>query len=85
MEAPIGLEAVQVFATSGPPQKMLPPTRFDPRRKLHLIGTDPVDAIKRARGLVLVNVPDPRKEPAGKVKPAPLAVGEAVLQFSTLP
>jgi hypothetical protein len=64
---------------------MLPPTRFDARRKLYLIGTEPVDAIKRARGLVLVNVPDPRKEPGGKVKPARLAVGEAVLQFSTLP
>jgi hypothetical protein len=85
LEAPIGLEAVQVFATSAPPQKMLPPTRFDARRKLYLIGTEPVDAIKRARGLVLVNVPDPRKEPGGKVKPARLAVGEAVLQFSTLP
>lgn len=85
VEAPLGLEAVQVFATSTPPQKMLPATRFDPGRKLHLIGTDPVDAIKRARGLVLVNVPDPRKEPGGKNKPTPLAVGEAVLQFSTLP
>ncbi len=85
VEAPLGLEAVQVFATSGPPGKMLPATRFDPRRNLHLIGTDPVDAIKRARGLVLVNIPDARKEPAGKTKPAPFAVGEAVLQFSTLP
>lgn len=85
LEAPIGLEAVQVFAASGPPQKMLPPTQFDPRRKLYLIGTDPVDAIKRARGLVLVNLAGPPKEPGSKVKPAPLAVGEAVLQFSTLP
>jgi hypothetical protein len=82
---PIGLEAVQVFATSGPPQKRLPETRFDPARKLHLIGTDPIDAIKRARGLVLVHLPDPRNEPSAKVKPASLAVGEAVLQFSTLP
>jgi|RhiMethySRZTD1v2_1073278.scaffolds.fasta_scaffold12939_4 hypothetical protein len=85
VEAPVGLEAVQVFATSEPPQKMLPPTRFDPGRKLYLIGTDPVDAIKRARGLVLVNVPDARNEPGGKAKPAALTAGEAVLQFSTLP
>jgi hypothetical protein len=85
LDAPIGLEAVQVFATSGPPQKMLPPTRFDPKRKLYLIGTDPVDAIKRARGLVLVNLPAPGNEPNGKAKPAPFVVGEAVLQFSTLP
>ena len=85
VEAPTGLEAVQVFATSEPPQKMLPPARFDPKRKLHLIGTDPVDAIERARGLVLVNLPAPRYEPSGKVEPTPLAVGEAVLQFSTLP
>lgn len=83
VEAPIGLEAVQVFATSGPPHKGLPATRFDPRRNLHLIGTDPTDAVKRTRGLVLVNLP--RNEPGGKAKPAPFAVGEAVLQFSTLP
>jgi hypothetical protein len=85
VETPIGLEAVQVFATSGPPQKRLPETRFDPGRNLHLIGTDPIDAIKRARGLVLVNLPEPRNEPNAKAKPVPLAVGEAVLQFSTLP
>ena len=85
LDAPIGLEAVQVFATSGPPQKMLPPTRFDPKRKLYLIGTDPVDAIKRTRGLVLVNLPASGNEPSGKAKPAPFVVGEAVLQFSTLP
>jgi hypothetical protein len=85
VEAPLGLEAVQVFATSAPPQKMVPATRFDPRRNLHLVGTDPVDAIRRTRGLVLLNIPDPRKEPGGKTNPAPLAVGEAVLQFSTLP
>jgi hypothetical protein len=85
VEAPIGLEAVQVFATSGPPQKRLPETRFDPGRNLHLIGSDPIDAIKRARGLVLVHLPDPRNGPSAKAKLAPLAVGEAVLQFSTLP
>ena len=80
VEAPLGLEAVQVFATSQPPRKMLPAARFDPRRNLHLIGTDPIDAVGRARGLVLVNIPAPGKEPG-----APLAIGEAVLQFSTLP
>jgi hypothetical protein len=85
VEAPAGLEAVQVFATSAPPQRMLPATRFDPVRNLHVIGADPVAAIKRTRGLVLVNVPDSHQEPGGKAKPVPLAVGEAVLQFSTLP
>jgi hypothetical protein len=85
VEAPAGLEAVQVFATSGPPQRMLPATRLDPVRNLHVIGADPVAAIKRTRGLVLVNVPDSQQEPGGKAKPASLAVGEAVLQFSTLP
>ena len=38
-----------------------------------------------SRGLVLVSMPAPRKEAGGTIKPAPLAVGEAVLQFSTLP
>lgn len=85
VEAPLGLEALQVFATSQPPDKMLPAARFDSRRNLHLIGTDPIDAVKRARGLVLVNIPAPGKEPAGKIAAAPFAVGEAVLQFSTLP
>lgn len=85
VEAPAGLEAVQVFATSGPPQRMLPATRLDPVRNLHVIGADPVAAIKRTRGLVLVNVPDSHQGPGGKAKPASLAVGEAVLQFSTLP
>jgi hypothetical protein len=64
---------------------MLPATRLDPVRNLHVIGADPVAAIKRTRGLVLVNVPDSHQGPGGKAKPASLAVGEAVLQFSTLP
>jgi hypothetical protein len=63
---------------------MLPPTRFDPSRNLHLIGTDPIDAVKRTRGLVLVDLGDSRKDPSTKAKPARIAVGEAVLQFSTL-
>ena len=84
VEAPVGLEAVQVFATSGPPQRILPAARFDRARNLHLIGTDPVDSVKRTRGLVLVDVPDPRKDSGGKAEPARFAVGEAVLQFSTL-
>jgi hypothetical protein len=84
VEAPVGLEAVQVFATSGPPEQMLPATRFDPIRNLHVIGTDPVDTVKRTRGLVLVDVPDSSKGPGGNAKPARFAIGEAVLQFSTL-
>jgi hypothetical protein len=84
VEAPVGLEAVQVFATSGPPERMLPATRFDPNRNLHVIGTDPVDAVKRTRGLVLVNIPDSRKDPGTKAEPKRFAIGEAVLQFSTL-
>jgi hypothetical protein len=85
VEAPVGLEAVQVFAISGPPEGMLPATRFDPARKLYLVGTDPADTINRTRGLVLVSIPDPSKTSVGKTKAPPLAVGEAVLQFSTLP
>lgn len=84
VEAPVGLEAVQVFATSGPPQRMLPAARFDRARNLHLIGTDPVDTVKRTRGLVLVDVSDPRKHSGGNAEPVRFAVGEAVLQFSTL-
>jgi hypothetical protein len=83
VESPFGLEAVQVFATNEPP-RVLPAARFDPVRNLHVIGSDPVDAVRRARGLVLVDVPDSRKDKGGKTKPARFAAGEAVLQFSTL-
>lgn len=82
VEPPFGLEAVQVFATSESPERALPPTRFDPSRKLYLIGTDPGEAVKRTRGLVLVNVAgDPGRPGAGAPRPV---VGEAVLQFMTL-
>jgi len=82
VEPPFGLEAVQVFATSESPERALPPTRFDPSRNLYLIGTDPSEAVKRTRGLVLVNmIGDPGKK--GPSAPRPV-VGEAVLQFMTL-
>jgi hypothetical protein len=76
------LEAVQVFATSESPERALPPTRFDPSRNLYLIGTDPSEAVKRTRGLVLINMTgDPSSK--GPSAPRPV-VGEAVLQFMTL-
>jgi hypothetical protein len=82
VEPPFGLEAVQVFATSENPERALPPARLDPSRNLYLIGTDPKDAVKRTRGLVLVNMTgDPGKK--GMSTPRPV-VGEAVLQFMTL-
>jgi hypothetical protein len=82
VEPPFGLEAVQVFATSENPERALPPARLDPSRNLYLIGTDPKDAVKRTRGLVLVNMTgDPGKK--GTSTPRPV-VGEAVLQFMTL-
>jgi len=82
VEPPIGLEAVQVFATSENPERALPPAKLDPARNLYLIGTNPGDSVARARGLVLVNMgaqggTTPRTD-------APRAVGEAVLYFTTL-
>jgi hypothetical protein len=81
VEPPFGLEAVQVFATSESPERALPPARFDPSRNLYLIGTDPSEAVKRARGLVLVNMTDPGNKAPSAPRPV---VGEAVLQFMTL-
>ena len=63
---------------------MLPATRFDPARRLYLIGAEPSDVVKRTRGLVLVNMQGSRKEPA-QAKSARRTAGEAVLHFSTLP
>jgi hypothetical protein len=84
VEAPFGLEAVQVFATSESPERALPPVRLDPSRNLYLIGTDPSEAVKRTRGLVLVNMAgDPGSKAPGTSAPRPV-VGEAVLQFMTL-
>jgi hypothetical protein len=80
VEPPFGLEAVQVFATSENPEQALPPSRFDPSRNLHLVGTDPSEAVTRTRGLVLVNMTGDSDK---KGAPRPL-VGEAVLQFVTL-
>jgi len=74
VEPPLGVEAVQVFATSEPPDRMLPAAKFDPARQLYVIGNNPVDAIARTRGLV-------RIEMGAAAVPA---VGEAVLQFTTL-
>src|SRR5262249_20685443 len=80
VEPPLGLEAVQVFATSENPERALPPVRFDPARKLYVIGTDPGEAVKRSRGLVLVEMGgDPARKTGGSS-----AVSEAVLHFMTL-
>ena len=39
VEPPLGLEALQVFATSAPPDRALPPTRLDPAtRSLRFAG-----------------------------------------------
>jgi hypothetical protein len=84
IEPPLGLEAIQVFAASEPPERALPPVRLDPVRKLYMIGTDPVETIKRARGLVLVNMTGAAGGTGGKTGAAQPAIGEAVLQFSTL-
>jgi len=83
VEPPFGLEAIQVFATSESPERALPLARFDASRNLYLIGTNPSEAVKRSRGLVLVNMAGaPGDEgPTGAPRPA---VGEAVLQFTTL-
>ena len=80
VEPPFGMEAVQVFATSENPERALPAARFDPARKLYVIGTDPGEAVKRSRGLVRVEMGGY----AGREGTAPSAVGEAVLQFVTL-
>jgi hypothetical protein len=82
---PSGLEAVQVFATTVPPERMLPATRFDPVRNLHLLGDKPAAVAQRMRGLVKVDADDPRERPGPGAKEARFAAGEAVLQFSTLP
>ena len=83
VEPPLGLEAVQVFATSESPERALPPARLDPSRNLYLIGTDPSEAVKRTRGLVMVNMGDPGGKKPGAIAARPV-VGEAVLQFMTL-
>ena len=83
VEPPLGLEAVQVFATSEPPERALPPARLDPSRNLYLIGTDPSEAVKRTRGLVLVNLGDSGEKKPGATAPRPV-IGEGVLQFVTL-
>jgi hypothetical protein len=84
VEPPFGLEAVQVLAASENPERALPRARFDPSRNLYLIGTDPSEAVKRTRGLVLVNLGrDPGAKGPGAGAPRPV-VGEAVLQFMTL-
>ena len=80
VEAPLGVEAVQVFAASEPPDRMLPRARFDPARQLYVIGDNPVDAIEHARGLVRIEMAGAAGA-AGTKQPA---VGEAVLQFTTL-
>jgi hypothetical protein len=80
VEPPFGMEAVQVFATSENPERALPPARFDPARKLYLIGTDPGEAAKRSRGLVLIEM----GAEAGRKGAGASAVGEAVLHFMTL-
>jgi hypothetical protein len=83
VEPPIGLEAVQVFATSENPERALPPAKLDPARNLYLIGTNPGDAVARARGLVLVNM-GAQGATAPRTDAPPRAVGEAVLYFTTL-
>ena len=84
VEPPFGMEAIQVLAASENPERALPPARLDPSRNLYVIGTDPGEAVKRSRGLVLVEMGGP----SGGKSPAPgsqlTAVGEAVLQFMTL-
>jgi len=75
VEPPVGLEAVQVIATTESPERALPPAKFDPARKLYLVGTNPGDSAERARGLVLVNMSGAS---------ATGAIGEAVLYFTTL-
>jgi hypothetical protein len=84
VEPPLGLEAVQVFATSEPPDRALPPARLDPARKLYVIGVDPIETIKRTRGLVLVNMAGAAADTGPGRDAAQAAIGEAVLQFSTL-
>jgi hypothetical protein len=84
VEPPLGLEAVQVFATSEPPDRALPPARLDPARKLYVIGIDPIETIKRTRGLVLVNMAGAAAETGPGRDAAQPAIGEALLQFSTL-
>ena len=83
VEPPIGLEAVQVFATSENPERALPPAKLDPARNLYLIGTNPGDSVARARGLVLVNM-GAQSGTAPRTDAPPRAVGEAVLYFTTL-
>jgi hypothetical protein len=83
VEPPLGLEALQVFAASEDPTSALPAARFDSARSLYVIAGDPADAAKRSRGLVLVNMGGDSGDTAPKAGAA--AVGEAVLQFSTLP
>jgi hypothetical protein len=84
VEPPLGLEAVQVFATSESPERALPAARFDPARNLYLIGNEPSEVVKRTRGLVLVEMAgDPGEKKPAKSAPRPV-VGEAVLQFMTL-
>ena len=85
VEAPLGLEAVQVFAASASPERLLPATRLDPARNLYLLGSDPVATVKRTRGLVRVNLTGASNPSGAKGTDASLQVGEAVLQFSTLP
>jgi hypothetical protein len=83
VEPPIGLEAVQVFATSENPERALPPAKLDPARNLYLIGTNPGDSVARARGLVLVNM-GAQGGTTPRTDAQPRAVGEAVLYFTTL-
>lgn len=83
VEPPFGMEAIQVLAASENPERALPPARLDPSRNLYVIGTDPSEAVKRTRGLVLINMGDPGGKP-GATAPRS-SVGEAVLQFTTLP
>lgn len=85
VEPPLGEEAVQVIASSRrPPAQMLPATRYDSERQLHVIGTDPAEAIRYARGLVRIDMAETKTAPAASAEEPP-AYGEAVLQFSTLP
>jgi len=62
----------------------LPPARLDPARKLYVIGVDPIETIKRTRGLVLVNMAGAARETVPRTDAPQSAIGEAVLQFSTL-
>ena len=81
VEPPVGLEAVQVFATSENPERALPPAKFDPSRKLYLIGTNPGESVERTRGLVLVDMSGAQGATAPGTR---RSVGEAVLYFTTL-